>query len=83
MILEIVLSIETKIILLQKPFIDNQELIYNSFNFYEQQANRTESKNMTVVRRDLLDKIIVEHRIDLINYLYFMLFKIQDLDQQL
>lgn len=38
---------------------------------------------ITVVKKDLLNKIVVEHITDLINYFYFILLKIQDLDQQL
>lgn len=35
---------------------------------------------MTAVKRDLLNKIIVEHRTDLVNHPYFMLLEIRDLD---
>ena len=38
---------------------------------------------MTAVRKDLLDKIIVEYRTDLINYPYFTLLEVWKLDQQL
>ena len=37
---------------------------------------------MTAVRKDLLNKIVIEHRTDLVNHPYFILFEIQDLDQQ-
>lgn len=37
---------------------------------------------MTVVRKNLLDKIVIEHRTNLVNQLYFLLLKIWDLDQQ-
>ncbi len=33
-----------------------------------------------VVRRDFVDKIVIEHTTDLVNHLYFMLLKIWDLD---
>ena len=35
---------------------------------------------MTVVRKNLVDKIVIEHKTDLMNYLYFILLEIQDLD---
>lgn len=38
---------------------------------------------MTAVRKDLLDKIIVKYKTDLVNHHYFILVEIQDLDQQL
>ena len=37
---------------------------------------------MTAVRKNLLDKIIVKHRTDLINHSYFIFLKVRDLDQQ-
>ena len=36
----------------------------------------------TAVRKDLLNKIVVEHRMGLINQPYFIILEIQDLDQQ-
>ncbi len=37
---------------------------------------------MSAVRKDLTDKIVVEHRTDLINHPYFMLLEIRELEQQ-
>ena len=37
---------------------------------------------MTAVRKDLLDKIVIEHRTNLVNHPYFILLEIRDLDQQ-
>ena len=37
---------------------------------------------MMAVKKDLLDKIVVEHKTDLVNYLYFIFLEIRDLDQQ-
>lgn len=37
---------------------------------------------MTAVRRDLLDKIFVEHQINLVNQPYFILLEIRELDWQ-
>lgn len=35
---------------------------------------------MTAIKKNLLDKIIIEHKTDLVNHPYFILFKIRDLD---
>lgn len=76
------LTIEAEIVMLQELFISNQKLIHSIFNFYWLQRNRIVIRVMTVVRRNLLDKIVVEYRIDLINYPYFIFLEIRDLDQQ-
>lgn len=34
------------------------------------------------VRKNILNKIIIEYRINLVNYPYFKFLEIQDLDQQ-
>lgn len=36
---------------------------------------------MTAVEKDLGDKIMVDHRTDLIHHLYFLLLEIRELDQ--
>lgn len=35
---------------------------------------------MTAMKKTLIDKIVIDHRIDIINHLYFMLLEIQELD---
>lgn len=77
------LSVGAGIVMLQKPFMSNRELCHSAFNFYWPQGNRTEIRVITVVRRDLLDKIVVEHKTDLVNHSYFILFEIRELDWQL
>ena len=37
---------------------------------------------MTTIKKDLANKIMVDHRTNLINHLYFMLLKICQLDAQ-
>lgn len=81
-ILKTVLSIETRIILLQKPFISNPELCHSAFKFYWLQRNKTKIKVIIIVRKDLLNQILIKYRINLVNYLYFTFFKIRKLDWQ-
>lgn len=38
---------------------------------------------MIIVKRNLLDKIIMKYRTDLMNHSYFIFLEIWDLDQQL
>ena len=81
MTLETALDKRAGIIMLQEPYISNRELAHSAFNFYWPQGDRTAIKVMTAVRKDLLDKIVVEHRTDLVNYPYFVHLEIWDLDQ--
>ena len=82
MALETALSIGAGLVMLQEPFIGNRELVHSAFNFYWPQGDRIAMRVMTAVRKDLLDKIAVEHRTDLVNHPYFILLEIRDLDQQ-
>lgn len=82
MALETALDIRAGIILLQEPFIGIRELVHNAFNFYWPQRDRTAIRVMTAVRKDLLDKIVIEHRTDLVNHPYFIFLEIRDLDQR-
>lgn len=37
---------------------------------------------VTAIRKDLMDKLVVEYRTDLVNHPYFILLEIRELDQQ-
>lgn len=78
--LETALSIGAGIVMLQQPFIGTWEINHMAFNLYWSQAGRKEIRFMTVVRKELTDKIVVEHRTDLINHPYVMLLEIRELD---
>ena len=81
MALKTVLDLGAEIIILQELFIGNQELVHSTFNFYQPQGTKTVNRVMTAVKKDLLDKIVVEHRTELVNHLYITLLKIQNVDQ--
>ncbi len=80
MALETALSIGAGIVMLQKPFIGIREISHSAFNLYWPQAERKEIRVMTAVREELTDKIVVEHKTDLINHPYVMLLEICELD---
>lgn len=54
----------------------NWELFYVLCNFYWSQKGRIAIKTMTMVTKDLLNKIIKEHRTNLVNYPYMMLLEV-------
>ncbi len=82
MALKTALSVEAGIVLVQEPFIGNREICHSGFNFYWPPGERKEIRVMTAVRKDLGDKIMVDHRTDLIHHPYFMLLEIRELDPQ-
>ena len=82
MALETALSIGAGIVMVQEPFIGSREICHNGFNFYWPQGERKEIRVMTAVRKDFVDKIVVDHRTDLLNHPYFMLLEIRELDPQ-
>ncbi len=77
--LETALSLEAGIVCLQEPFIGKRNISHGAFNFYWLGGERTESRVLTAVKKKLVDKIIVENRIDLIDHPYFLALDIQDL----
>ena len=83
MALETALSIRAGIIMVQEPFIGNREIAHSGFNFYWLQGEKKNIRVMTAMRKELVDKIIIDHRTDLFNHPYFMLLEIQELDPQL
>lgn len=82
MVLETVLDIWAEIILLQEPFISNRKLVHSAFDIYQPKGDKIAIYIMTVVRKNLLNKIVVKHRTNLVNHLYFIFPEIWDLDQQ-
>lgn len=82
MALETVLSIGANIVIVQKQFNDNREICHSRLNFYWPLRERKKIQVMTVVRNNFGNRIIIDHRTNLIYYLYFMLLKIYKLDPQ-
>ncbi len=80
--LKTTLNLEAGIVIVQKPFIDNQEICYSRLNLYLSQRERKNIRVMIGVRKDLLDKFLVDHRTDLINHLYIILLEIHEFDPQ-
>lgn len=81
MTLKIPIGVRARIAMVQKPFIGSQEICHSRFNFHWLPGKKKELEVMTAVEKDLGDKIMVDHKTDLIYHLYFLLLKIRELDQ--
>lgn len=71
-VLETALDIWAEIILLQEPFISNWKLVHSTFDIYWPKGDKIAICVMTVVRKNLLNKIVVEYKTNLVNHLYFI-----------
>lgn len=80
MIFKTALKIKRDIDMIQKPFIDNEEILHSIFNFYLPQYKRKNISLITAVKTNLVDNIVVDYRMDFINHHFFMLLEIQELD---
>ncbi len=66
MAMETAISVGAGIVMVQKPFISSRKTYHSKFNFYCPLGERKEIRVMIVVWKDLGDKIIVDHRTNLI-----------------
>lgn len=78
--LKIALNIGAGIVMLQKPFINTQEISHNAFNLSWSQAEKKEIKVIIIIQKKFTNKIMVEYKTDLINHPYVMLLEICKLD---
>ncbi len=76
MVMETALSVGAVIVMIQKSFTGNREICHSRFNFYWPERESKGIRVMTAIKKDLADKIIGDHRTDLIIRLYFMLLEI-------
>ena len=81
--LETALSIGAGIVCLQKPFIGRKSFAHSTFNFHWPGRLKTEARVLIAVKKELMGKIIVENRTDLIDHPYFLALDIRDMDSQL
>lgn len=81
--LETAISTGAGIVCLQKPFIANRNITHSAFNFYWPGGSRTEACILTAEKKELVNKIIVENRSDLVDNPYFLGLHIRDVDVNL
>ena len=70
------------IVCIQEPFIGQRDIQHNGFNLHWPGGERRNARVLTVIRKDLTNKIVVEKRSDLIDHPYLMVLDIKDLNQK-
>lgn len=74
--IEISLSIGAGIVCMHRSFIGNRSIILNTFNFYWYRELRNDAKVLTVIKKELINKIIIDNRKNLVDYLNFFILDI-------
>lgn len=83
MVLEPAIAIVARIVMIQERFISSQELAHGGFsNLYWLQGEKQEIRVIVVIKKDLVNKIMVYYRTDPIDLPYFMLLEIFELSSQ-
>ncbi len=82
MALETALSLKAGIVMIQEPFIGSREIYHSGFNLYWPKGERKNIRVMTAVKKDLVDKVVVDHKTDLIDHPYFMLLEVREIDSR-
>lgn len=80
--LETSLSIGAGIACLQEPFIGNRIIAHSAFNFYWPGGLRNEARVFTDVKKELVSRIVVDNRTDLVDHPYFLALDIRDIDSR-
>ncbi len=80
--LETSLSIGAGIACLQEPFIGNKSISHSAFNLYWPEGSRNEARVLTTIKKELVSRIVVDNRTDLVDQPYFLALDIRDIDSR-
>ena len=78
------LGLGARIVCIQEPFLGNRDISHSGFNLYWP-AGTDNRKNMRVlmaVKKDILNRVIVENRTDLVSHPYCIVLDIRELHPQ-
>ena len=80
--LEAGLGFEVLVVCIQEPFLGNRSLVHVGFNLYWPSGtdNRNNMRVLTAVRKDILNKVIIENRINLASHPYCIVLDIKELN---
>ena len=80
--LEAGLGLEILVVYIQEPFLGNRSLAYGGFNLYWPSGtdNCKDMRVLTAIRKDILNKIIIENWTDLASHPYCIVLNIKELN---
>ena len=67
---------------IQEPFIEQRAIQHNSFNLHWLGGERKDARVLTAIKKDLVNRVVIKKRSDLVNHPYVMTLDIKDLDQK-
>ncbi len=78
--LEACLGLEASVVCIQEPFLGNRSLAHAGFNLYWPSGtdNRKDMQVLIAVRKDILNKIIIENRTDWVSHPYCIVLDIKE-----
>ena len=79
--LETALGLGASIVCIQEPFIGNRSISHSGFNLYWPIAgeNRRDIRVLTAVRKEIVNNVVLDNRLDLANHLYSLVLDIKEL----
>ena len=80
--LETAISVGADIICFQELFLGNKNITHSTFNFYYLERSKTDARILMALKKELVNKIIIENWTDLLNYPYFLALDILDVEDQ-
>ena len=79
--LEAGLGLDAAVVCIQEPFLGNRSISHSGFNLYWPSGteNRKDMRVLTAVRKDILSKVIIDNRTDLVSHPYCSVLDIKEL----
>ena len=80
--LEAGLGLNAGVVCIQEPFLGNRDISHSGFNLYWPSGtdNRKDMRVMIAVKKNVLNKVIVENRTDLVSHPYCIVLDIRELN---
>ena len=78
--LEAGLGLEASVVCIQESFLGNQSLAHGGFNLYWPSGtdNRRDMRVLVAIKKDILNKVIIENRTDLVSHPYCIVLDIRE-----
>ena len=78
--LEAGLGLEAEIVCIQEPFLGNRAISHSGFNLYWPSIidNRKDMRVLTTVRKNILNRVLLENRTDLVSHPYCTVLDVKE-----
>ena len=78
--LEAALGLNAAVVCIQEPFLGNRNISHSGFNFYWPSGtdNRKDMRVLIAVKKDILNKVIIENRTNLVSHPYCIVIDVRE-----